>query len=301
MQGKDRLTDLGKKSSVQADVVVDVGEEGGEEGEAFMPEFFEEVGQIKNMMALIRKNIKLIQDEYNKQQWSASVDSKKNAVLEQLLDATNASALQIRNKLKTMKAENDRLPGESAQKRIRSNMHNILTKKFIALVQEYQALQNSYREKYRERVQRQAEIVKPGVSREEVDEMIVSGGNYFADKMLSDSKHLEAKNALLSIQEQQRDIKHLEKSIQELHQVFIDMAAIVEASQDSMTKVEDNTSSSLAAAGTAVKHVTKAEEYLMQRRRRAALLYGGITAIIVTIALVVGLIIAAKLGAFAAM
>jgi len=38
----------------------------------------------------------------------------------------------------------------------------------------------------------------------------------------------------------------------------------------------------------------------MQRRRRAALLYGGITAIILTIALVVGLIIAAKFGAFAA-
>jgi t-SNARE complex subunit (syntaxin) len=263
-----------------------------------MPEFFEEVGQIKNLMSLIRRNIKAIQDEYNK---LPSVDSKKNGPLEELLDSTNSSALQIRNKLKAMKAENDRLPGDSAQKRIRSNMHNILSKKFIALVQEYQTLQNNYREKYRERVQRQAEIVKPGVSREEVDEMITTGGNYFADKMLSDSKHLEAKNALISIQEQQRDIKHLEKSIQELNQVFIDMAALVEASQETVTKVEDNTTTSLAAAGAAVKHVTKAEEYLMQRRRRAALLYGGITAIILTIALVAGLIIAAKLGAFAAM
>jgi t-SNARE complex subunit (syntaxin) len=299
---QDRLTDLGKKqSSVQSDHVMDMGEEGGEEGEAFMPEFFEEVGQIKNLMSLIRRNIKAIQDEYNKQQWSASVDSKKSGPLEELLDSTNSSALQIRNKLKAMKAENDRLPGDSAQKRIRSNMHNILSKKFIALVQEYQTLQNNYREKYRERVQRQAEIVKPGVSREEVDEMITTGGNYFADKMLSDSKHLEAKNALISIQEQQRDIKHLEKSIQELNQVFIDMAALVEASQETVTKVEDNTTTSLAAAGAAVKHVTKAEEYLMQRRRRAALLYGGITAIILTIALVAGLIIAAKLGAFAAM
>jgi len=200
-----------------------------------------------------------------------------------------------------MKAENDKLSGESAQKRIRSNMHNILSKKFIALVQEYQTRQNNYREKYRERVQRQAEIVKPGVSREEVDEMIQSGGNYFADKMLSDSKHLEAKNALISIQEQQRDIKHLEKSMQELHQVFIDMAAIVEATQEKMDKTLDDTNKSVADSGQAVKYVSKAEEYLMQRRRRAAMLYGGITAIILTIALVVGLIIAAKLGAFAAM
>jgi len=265
-----------------------------------MPEFFEEVGQIKTLMSLIRRNIKLIQDEYNKQAWNAN-ETRKNEALEELLDSTNSAALQIRNKLKVMKAENDKLSGESAQKRIRSNMHNILSKKFIALVQEYQALQNSYKEKFRERVQRQAEIVKPGVTRDEVDEMISSGGNYFADKMLADSKHLEAKNALLNIQEQQRDLKHLEKSIQELHQVFLDMAAIVEASSDQVGKVENDVTRSLSSAGQAVKHVTKAEEYLMQRRRRAALLYGGITAIIVTIALVAGLIIAAKLGAFAAM
>jgi len=295
----DRLKDLGNKS-VQADISIDMGDENDESGAAFMPEFFEEVGQIKTLMSLIRRNIKLIQDEYNKQAWNAN-ESRKNEALEELLDSTNSAALQIRNKLKLMKVENDKLSGESAQKRIRSNMHNILSKKFIALVQEYQALQNSYKEKFRERVQRQAEIVKPGVTRDEVDEMISSGGNYFADKMLADSKHLEAKNALLNIQEQQRDLKHLEKSIQELHQVFLDMAAIVEASSDQVGKVENDVTRSLSSAGQAVKHVTKAEEYLMQRRRRAALLYGGITAIIVTIALVAGLIIAAKLGAFAAM
>jgi len=295
----DRLKDLGNKS-VQSDISIDMGDDTDESGAAFMPEFFEEVGQIKTLMSLIRRNIKLIQDEYNKQAWNAN-DTRKNEVLEELLDSTNSAALQIRNKLKVMRAENDKLSGESAQKRIRSNMHNILSKKFIALVQEYQALQNSYKEKFRERVQRQAEIVKPGVTRDEVDEMIASGGNYFADKMLADSKHLEAKNALLNIQEQQRDLKHLEKSIQELHQVFLDMAAIVEASSDQVGKVETDVNRSLASAGQAVKHVTKAEEYLMQRRRRAALLYGGITAIIVTIALVAGLIIAAKLGAFAAM
>jgi len=75
---QDRLHDLPGRKSVQADVSIDMGEDGMDgEGEAFMPEFFEEVGQIKTLMSLIRRNIKAIQDEYNKQQWSASVDSKK--------------------------------------------------------------------------------------------------------------------------------------------------------------------------------------------------------------------------------
>jgi len=292
----DRIKDLGNK----ADISIDMGDEADESGAAFMPEFFEEVGQIKTLMSLIRRNIKLIQDEYNKQTWTTN-ESKKNDTLDELLDSTNSAALQIRNKLKAMKIENEKLSAESAQKRIRTNMHNILSKKFIALVQEYQSVQNSYKERFRERVQRQAEIVKPGVSRDEVDEMISSGGNYFADKMISNSKHAEAKNALINIQEQQRDLKHLEKSIQELHQVFLDMSAIVESSSEQFGKVESDVNRSVASAGQAVKHVSKAEEYLMQRRRRAALLYGGITAILITIALIVGLIVAAKFGLLAAM
>jgi len=197
-----------------------------------------------------------------------------------------------------MKEENDEIPGESPQRRVRTNMHNILTKKFIALVQEYQTIQNSFKEKCRERVQRQAQIVQPGVSREEVDEMIRSGGDMFVDKFLADSRHLEAKNALLNIQEQRRDLKNLEKSMQELHQIFIDMAALVESNTDTVDVLEASTSSTLAHTGTAVKHVARAEQFIMQRRRRAAVLVTAITTVLILAATIAGIIIAAKLGAF---
>jgi len=76
----DRLKDLGNKQA-QNDVSIEMGELDDESGAAFMPEFFEEVGQIKTLMSLIRRNIKLIQDEYNKQTWAAN-ESKKNDALE---------------------------------------------------------------------------------------------------------------------------------------------------------------------------------------------------------------------------
>jgi len=295
---QDRLTDLRKQPSVQNDSVIDVGEEIGGDSESFMPEFFEEVSQIKTLMSLIRRNIKSIQEAYNKQAWSVGEGPQKNDELEQLLDSTNSATLQIRNKLKSMKVENDKIAGENAQRRVRTNMHTILSKKFIALVQEYQTIQNSYKEKCRERVQRQAQIVRPGVSREEVDEMIVSGGDVFADKLLSDSKHMEAKNALANIQEQQRDLKNLEKSIHELHQVFVDMAAIVESTQDSMDSMESDVSDSASNTFKVSKNLADAEKYLMQRRRRAAILITSVSTIIILAAIITGIIIAAKLGAF---
>jgi len=291
----------GISPSVQSDrqVAIDVGDDLNEEEQAFMPEFFAEVGQIKTQMSLIRKNIKTIQDIYDKQPWSIdNGQNQKISELEEILDSTNASSSQVRNKLKAMKAENDKLPAENAQKRIRTNMHAVLSKKFLVLLQEYQSIQNSYREKSRERFQRQAEIVQPGVTREQVDDMLATGGDYFGDKLLNDKKHSEAKNALLTIQEQQRDLKHLEKSIQDLHQVFMDMAILVESTSEAMEKVELNMSKTVESGTLAVQYVKEAEESTMQRRRKMTLLATGITTVVLIALVVVALIVAAKLGAF---
>ena len=51
----------------------------------------------------------------------------------------------------------DKVKG-SAQYRIRTNMHQTLTKKFLDLMTEYQEVQTKYKNKYRERVERQYKI-----------------------------------------------------------------------------------------------------------------------------------------------
>jgi len=105
---QNRLAELGK-----GDVVIELdnfssSSDGVEDtSDSVLPEFFEEVGQIKTLMSLIRRNIKSIQDIYLKQ--SISANSKlMTSELETLLDSTNASANQIRSKLKIMKQEIDR-------------------------------------------------------------------------------------------------------------------------------------------------------------------------------------------------
>jgi len=175
-------------------------------------------------------------------------------------------------------------------------MHAVLSKKFLALLQEYQSVQNAYREKSRERFQRQAEIVQPGVGREQVDQMLASGGDYFGDKLLSDKKHSEAKNALMNIQEQQRDLKHLEKNINELHQVFMDMEILVESATERMESVEIDVAKTVESGAHAVHALKKAEEYTMQRRRKITILAAGITTIVLIIILVVVGIVLIKTG-----
>jgi t-SNARE complex subunit (syntaxin) len=298
---QDRISELSPSIQAEKSVVIDIGaDDMNEEEQAFMPEFFAEIGNIKTSMSLIRKNIKTIQDIYDKQPWSSLESSQHGKIeeLEELLSATNAAAGQVRAKLKEMKESNDQLASEDAQKRIRSNLQSVLAKKFLALLQDYQALQTAYRDKSRERFQRQAEIVQPGVTREQVDTMLESGGDYFGDKLLSEKRHTEAKNALMAIQEQQRDLKHLEKSIHELHQLFLDMEVMVDSSTETMEKVEMDLAKTVQVSSVAINELKKAEEYTMQRRRKFTILATGIGTVVLVIVIVVVAVIAAKYAAF---
>ena len=65
----------------------------------------------------------------------------------------------------------------SSEARIRANMHGTLTRKFVDLMAEYQEIQTKYKNKYRERVERQYRIVKPHATTEEIEEAFDSGAH----------------------------------------------------------------------------------------------------------------------------
>jgi len=280
---QNRLSELGGKG----DVVIEMDSLSSNKGDGdssaeLLPEFFEEVGQIKTLMSLIRRNIKTVQDIYQKQALSA--DSKlMTSELESLLDSTNASANQIRNKLKEMKQDIDK--SDDAQKRIRSNMHSTLTKKFLEIMTEYQTLQTQYKEKIHERVKRQAEIVKPNISNEEVTKIINSGSSdaLFSDQVVTVDRHSEAKNALIYIQEEQRGLKNLERSILELQQLFIDFQAASDTHSANITELDVVTSETAIGVQQGVTHLAIANEYAQTRRRRVAALITTVTFIFLCI------------------
>jgi len=256
------------------DLVLDIDDGSFMDGSTASPEILREVGEIKTLMSLIRRSIKDIQEDCERQNWTASIDSKKSQALEKLLEATNASALQARNKLRSMKEEADQLPAESEHRRTRMNVHAILSKKFISLLQEYHAVQNDFREKYKVRVRQQFAIVQPGASREQLDEILVKDNNQHIDRILSDSKHLQARNALLSIQEQKRDIHHLEKSIQELDTISTELSMATSIDEPQIEQLSKD-----FPPGQLVRkpEFYETEEYRKKKLRRKVIVITGAT------------------------
>jgi len=273
---QDRFSDLGGQETKDDEDVemqeVEDDEQGG--NDEFMKEFFEAVSEIKSGMANIRRNIRAIEESYSQSLVAINLDQgqKNSEELERLIDATNLSAAEVRNKLKEMDKENKQLQSSqkgTAQYRIRTNMHGTLTRKFLDLMGEYQEVQTKYKNKYRERVERQYRIAKPNATQEEIDEALESGNTQvFAKQILDMERHAQAKEALLYIENRHRDIMRLEQSIQELHQLFLDMAILVEAQGELIDQIEFNVSQSVAYTKEAVKQLHSANTYQKKSRKK---------------------------------
>jgi len=268
---QDRLAQLRQQVEV-APEDVEAGGGAGAVEENYMADFFQEVEQIKSRLTLIRANVQKIKTAYDTGVWASVENQDDQPDLEALLNQNNKAASEVRDSLKKMKEENDALEGDDADTRIRRNMHVTLSKKFVDIMQDFQGVQTDYKTKYRERIQRQAEIVEPNITREEVDEIIETGN---ADKIFSsktlDDRRQQAQQAFIYITEQQRDLRELERSIHHLHQMFIDMATIVEAQGELLDQVEHNISNAVEYTSKAVEELRKADHYQKSARKKCCI------------------------------
>lgn len=156
----------------------------------------------------------------------------------------------VRGRLKNMEQEIEKMEesGEqSADLRIRKTQHSMLLQKFVHTMTDYNQTQVDYRERCKSRIQRQLEIAGKQTTAEEVEEMLESGNaQIFTEGIVTDTAQM--KQTLADIEARHADIKKLEQSIFELHEMFVDMANLVESQGEMIDRIEF--------------HVGKAVEYV---------------------------------------
>jgi len=283
---QDRLRELQKQSGASEGATshedIEIGVDGkGKEASSgeFMNDFFKDVGTIKGLLTTIRRNVKQIEEKYVQQLNSISIDQvgSKNEV-QNLIDTTNGSVNDVRKRLEKLKADNNAYAASKdsspTEDRIRTNMHITLTQKFMEVAQEYQEVQTTYKNKYKEKVERQYKIAKPDASPEEIDEALESGDSskIFANQILDTHLHSQAKNALAYIEARHQDIMKLEASIRELHQLFVDMAILVDVQGELLNSIEYNVSKSVAYTKEGVEEMRSAIKYQKKSRKKMIIL-----------------------------
>ena len=77
---------------------------------------------------------------------------------------------------------------------------------------------------------------------------------------------------MIHLKEQQREILELEQSITELYQIFVDMAALVDAQGEMIDDISKNVEQATAWTGEAVKNLKVANKYTKKKRKKCCAL-----------------------------
>ncbi|XP_077091933.1 syntaxin 3b isoform X7 [Siphateles boraxobius] len=260
---KDRLDQL-KATCDHDDEDVEIAVDNA----AFMDEFFGQIEDIRSSIDKIDENVTEVKKLFSVILSAPTSDQKTQDDLEALTNDIKKMANNARNKLKTIERNLEAEEAErvSADMRIRKSQHAVLSRKFVDVMTKYNEAQVDFREKSKGRIQRQLEITGKTTTDEELEEMLEGGNAAVFTAGIVDSGI--SKQALSEIEARHKDIVRLESSIKELHDMFVDIAMLVESQGGMIERIENNMDQSVGFVERAVADTKKAAKYQQEARRK---------------------------------
>ncbi|XP_023663097.1 syntaxin-1A-like isoform X1 [Paramormyrops kingsleyae] len=281
---KDRTQELrmGKESEEEDEVAVSMEHR-------FMDEFFEQVEEIRGFIETLSEKVEEVKRTHSAILASPNPDEKTKAELEELMTDIKKLANKVRSKLKSIEQtiEQQEAGTRTADLRIRKTQHSTLSRKFVEVMSEYNATQSDYRERCKGRIQRQLEITGRNTTNEELESMLESDNPaIFTSGIIMDSSITE--QAMSEIETRHTEIIKLENSIRELHDMFVDMAMLVESQGEMIDRIEYNVEHSVDYVERAVSDTKKAVKYQSKARRKKIM--------IIICCVILGIVIASTVG-----
>lgn len=223
----------------------------GDEGD-----FYQRVANIKSGMSDVRREVETLAKSQEEERYAAlpaRIQQLEKDITE-ISGHVTGSIASIKNQLQAIRDENEKLSDSSAEKRIRRNMHDILLRKFMELIEDFNKQQIHHKENMTQRIDRHLQTL--GHMTPEQAEKVAES----YDLPLTEVVQCTSYDGLLHhIQERHEDIVRLETSIRELYQMFNEFAVLVGGQQELLDNIEQN-------VGKAADYVVKGNEAMAQAR-----------------------------------
>jgi len=229
-----------------------------------MEQFFKDVDQIKDDIEVIRNSTVKI-GEINEEAVLATTTEKENDLSNQLrplVNLTNKRAKNGKNLLTLLKEDNAKLKDDkdvlASDLRIRENLCNTLTRKFIDEMKSYQSAQQKYKADIKNKMKRQVQIVKPDATDSEIEQVMKDEGGrdkLFKETILAGGVNESITTAYNNVAGKYQDVLTLEQSVTELYQMFLDFAILTEQQGELLDQIQfqvDNAKDHIEAANVEV-------------------------------------------------
>lgn len=163
-----------------------------------------------------------------------------------------------------------------------------LRKKLRDLMMDFQGLRQRIMAEHKDTVARRYFTVTGETPGDDVIERIISeGGEHqeFLERAIEEHGRGKVLETVVEIQDRHESAKEIERSLLELHQVFLDMAVMVEAQGDQMDDIEHHVMNASHYVKDGSKQLQSAKEY--QRGSRKWMCIGVILLLIIILIIVV--------------
>ncbi|KAF3441207.1 hypothetical protein FNV43_RR15120 [Rhamnella rubrinervis] len=253
--------------------------------------FLEEAEKVKQEIVCVRDILGRLQqsnEESKSLHKSDALKSLRNKINGDIVSVLK-KARSVRSQLEDMdraNAANKRLSNPAIY-RTRIAVTNGLRKKLKELMMEFQGLRQRMMTEYKETVGRRYFTVTGEYPGEEVIEKIISNGGdeEFMERAVQEHGRGKVLETVVEIQDRHDAAKEIEKSLLELHQVFLDMAVMVEAQGEQMDDIEHHVLNASHYVKDGTKQLHTAKDY--QRSSRKCMCIGLILILLLILVIVI--------------
>ncbi|KAH8860333.1 Syntaxin [Schistosoma japonicum] len=236
---KDRLPELEARIKVRNNSKPKNNEEN--DFSQLNSDFFDQVNELHADIDNLQQDINAVDRLQKDILASPQQDSRLDNQLNELTNSIRLRAHKIRSSLKELELQEDgKLLSEMSGKyRLKSSQHAAISRQFVFIMNNYSRLQVDYRDKCKARIRTKLLVAQVSFSEDEVEKMLEKNHTgIFTQAIMAETE--AAKRSLSDIEARHADIIRLEKSIQEMRDLFFNVALLVDQQGDLIDQVEYN-------------------------------------------------------------
>jgi len=256
-----------------------------------MSSFYNEISSIQDSLRTFNDNVARISDLHTRSlnNTDDAVAQRNSAELEDLVADTSALSNVLKRRIKSL--EKQGAPGRDGQ--IRKQQTGLVKSKFVEAIQNYQTEEQQFRQKYKQRLERQYKIVKPDATQDEIRAVVEedNGGQVFSQALMNSNRYGESRAAYREVQERHADIQKIERTLTELAQLFNDMSILVEQQDETINVIETTAANVEKDTEAGLTHTSSAVKSARAARKKRWICFFLALTILIIIAIVVAVVV----------
>ena len=161
------------------------------------------------------------------------------------------------------------------ERRIKNNLFSSMIKKYQDICMKFQKLETEFKNIIQTKNIRSAEIVLGKDLSDNEKVKVINDPKYveqiYRDK-LTGGAHVNLQNAVADLEERHKDIKNLEKSILQVHNLIIDLSKLVQLQGEMIDNIDVNIQKAKNYVDKGQKNLIKAKENMKKARKKKCII-----------------------------